>query len=183
MQIRKLIIGFLIVFGLVIFGLIFLRLSAHRYKDSHCLITQLSSRFFDLNNVRIHVSDNLKTTDFKIKNRNSGKFVFENGQSRKGITNEYGICSFNVYYKDSLLFEIGHEKLSDWHTNDYSFDFKLTSDTINPTLIITGLDNDKGNLYYKRFDRNESGLIYRIVYLNKDKMKYNEELIKNNWPQ
>lgn len=168
----------IITISLIISGLIGLRFSATKYKDSHCLITQLSAVLFDLNDIKIHVSDNLNKNDFKIKNLNSGKIVFENGRYKKGIKNEYGFCLFDVYYRDSLLFEIGHDKFNNWHTNDYTFDFRLDSGIINPTLNIIGPDRDRGELFYKRFDRNDNGQIYKIVYLDKNKKIYNEELIK-----
>lgn len=49
---------------------------------------------------------------------------------------------------------------------------------IEPTLIINGPDRNHGELFYKRFDRDSSGLIYRIVYMNEDKTIYNEELME-----
>ena len=168
----------LIVLGLIICGLIVLRFSANKCKDSHCLITQLSAVLFDLNDIKIEVSNDLDKNDFKIKNLNSDKIVFENGRYKKGIKNEYGFCLFDIYYKDSLLFEIGHDKFNDWHTNDYTFTFRLIKGTIDPTLIIIGPDRDRGELFYKRFDRNDNGQIYKIVYLDKDKKIYNEELVK-----
>jgi hypothetical protein len=167
-----------ILIGVILLGLLILGLSAHRQRDKHCLTTQLSSRLFDLNDIKIKVSDSLNVMDFKIKNLNSGKLVFENGKFRKGIKNEYGFCLFNVYYKDSLLYEIGHFKFNNWHTNDYTFVFESTVNYINPTLIISGPDKDKGELFYKRFERNELGVINKISYLDRDKKIYNEEIIK-----
>jgi hypothetical protein len=178
MRKNKLVIGFLIVIMSFLSGLIILKLTAFRYKDSFCLITQLSSKLLDLNTISIQTSKDLDKVDFKIKNLNSDRFVYENGEFKKGMKNEYGICIFNIYYKDSLLFEIGHEKLNSWHTNDYIFNFDLIGDTIVPTLIIKGLDRDNGNLYYKRFDRNQIGLIYKIDYFDKNKRIYNIEIIK-----
>jgi hypothetical protein len=173
---------FLIVIGLTICGLIFLRFSANNCKDSHCLITQLSSRLFDLNTVNVNVSSDLKKTDFRIININSGKVIYEDGYNKKGIKNEYGFCLFDIYYKDSLLFELGHYKLNNWHTNDYTFAFRLVKGTIDPTLIIIGPDRDRGELFYKRFDRNDNGQIYKIVYFSREKKIYKEELIKSNKP-
>ena len=168
----------LIVLVLTICGLIILRLSVNKCKDSHCLISQLSAVLFNLNDIKIQVSGDLNKSDFKIKNLNSGKIVFENGRYKKGIKNEYGFCLFDIYYKDSLLFEIGHDKYNDWHTNDYTFAFRLDMGAIDPTLSIIGPDRDRVELFYKRFDRNDNGQIYKIVYLDRDKKIYNEELIK-----
>jgi hypothetical protein len=178
MQKSKLLKSSFFVIGIIVFGLIFLRISASKYKDRHCLITQLSSKLFDLNDVKINVSENLSIDDFKIENINSGRIIYENGEFKKGIKNEYGFCLFNVYYKDSLLIEIGHEKRNNWHTNDYLFVFEKISDTINSTLIITGPDSDHGNLFYKKFERNEFGLVSKVIYSNRDKKIYNEELVK-----
>ena len=57
-----------IVLGLTICGLIILRFSANRFKDSHCLITQLSAVLFDLNDIKVQVTAVLNESDFKIKN-------------------------------------------------------------------------------------------------------------------
>ena len=179
MKIRKWIIFLILVSGLIICGLIYLRVSARRYKDSHCLITQLSSRLFDLNTVNVNTSGDLKKTDFRIINMNSGKVVYEDGCSKKGIKNEYGFCLFNIYYKDSLIFEIGHLKFNNWHTNDYTFDFRSVNGKIDPTLTILGPDSGKGELFYKRFERNESGQFYKIIFINKHKREYNEEYVKD----
>lgn len=87
-------------------GLIYLRWVAPKYKETHCLITQLSAILFDLNDIEIQVSDNLESKNFKIVNLNSGKTVFENNEYQSGIKNEYGFCLFNVYYKDSLILKL-----------------------------------------------------------------------------
>ena len=143
------------------------------------MITQVSAMIFDLNDIEMDVSGDLNKNDFKIKNLNSDKIVYEDERYKKGIKNEYGFCLFEVYHKDSLLFEIGHFKFNNWHTNNYLFDFKLNKGKIVPTLVINGPDRNKGELFYKRFERNKFGQISKIVFMDQEKNIYNEEVIEN----
>ena len=178
---KKILIILIIVFiGILIFGYLLIYFKAEKLKDKHCLITQLSSRLFDLNNLDVKVSEDLNIEDFKIKNINSNKIIFENNRFIKGIKNDYGNCLFEIYYKDSLIFEIGHFKFNNWHTNDYLFEFEIIGSEISSTLIIDGPDKDNKTIFYKRFDHDSNGKIEKVVYFDCRKNIYYVEELKTN---
>jgi len=103
-------------------------------KDKYCLTTQISSRIFDFNTFQLEVAKDLEILEFKVINRNSGKCIFDNGKSMKGIKNEYGYCSFDVFYKDQKQFKIGHYKRNNWETNNYILMLKVENNDLVPIL-------------------------------------------------
>lgn len=161
---------FLLVVGGV--ALLHLRLAGLRYVASYPLLAHVSSSLFDLNHIDIRVADNLQKDDFRIVNLNSGQTVFESSRYLGGIKNEYGWCLFNVYYKNKLYFQVGHNKFNNWHANYYTFIFRKSTGQIDPTLVIEGPDHDNGTLFYKRFERNQA------VYFGSDKRVYLVEDVK-----
>jgi hypothetical protein len=173
---RKIIIPIVIVLAALVFSLLKVKILAEKYRDKHCLITQLSSRLFDLNTIQVKVFDDLKCNDFKIKNLNSRKYVFENGKNFKRMKNEYGHCRFEIYYKDTLIYELEHFKTNNWNTYDYLFLFEKVDDTINVTMNKTGNDS-YGQVFYKQMVRDKTGKIYKIKYIDYNKKTYKEEFL------
>ncbi len=125
---------------------------AIKVKDKHCLVTQISSRVFDLNEFDLKVDSVLNIYDFKVVNQNSGKTIFENGKRRKGIDNDYGHCIFELYYKDKMIYEFGHFKFNNWHTNQYELSISILNNEMKPNLEIIGPDDNKADLYFKKID-------------------------------
>ena len=165
---------------IVLLGYVCLRLLVERYKDEHCLITQISARIFDLNTVNVEVSNDLKIEDFKIINLYNHKVIFNKGKSHKGINNDYGEHhTFEIYYKDSLIYEIGYFKYNNWRTYDFKFLFGNFNNII-PTLIMNGSNPNIKNIYYKKFERDKNGVISKIIYYDENKKIYNEEITKVN---
>ena len=121
-------------------------------KDTHCLSTQISSVLFDLNEFTVHVDSSLELTDFKVVNQNSGRVIFEQGKSRKGIKNDYGHCSFELFWHDKKVFEFGHFKTNNWHTNEYELRLKRGQNGLEPSLVINGPDHRAYDLYFKAID-------------------------------
>lgn len=84
--------------------------------------------------------------DFKVVNQNNGKTIFIGGKSQKGIKNEYGHCTFELFWKGKQVYEFGHFKKNNWSTNKYELYIEMQ----NNELKIYGSDNKKTNLYFKR---------------------------------
>ncbi|WP_298903832.1 hypothetical protein [uncultured Psychroserpens sp.] len=83
-------------------------------------------------------------------NQNSGKTIFKNGKSRKGIKNEYGHCIFELFWKGKLVYEFGHFKMNNWKTNNYELNIGMENNEIKPSLEIYGPDSIKADLYFKK---------------------------------
>ena len=77
---------------------------AKTVKDEHCFATQISSKIFDFNTFELKVDSMLKITDFKLVHQNSGKTIFEDGKSKKGIKIEYGFCNFELFWKEKNIY-------------------------------------------------------------------------------
>jgi len=135
-----------------VFGFFSFKNYAKSVKDKHCFTTQISSMIFDFNTFDLKVSATLDILDFKIVNKNSGKTIFENGGSLKGIGNDYGHCTFELFYKNKQIYEFGHFKFNDWHTNHYELSILVTNNEFKPRLEITGPDKNKTDLYFRKID-------------------------------
>jgi hypothetical protein len=122
---------------------------AEKVKDKHCLATQISSKIFDFNTFELRVDSTLTLVDFKVVNQNSGNIIFENGKSRKGIKNEYGYCSFELFWKEEQVYEFGHFKINNWNTNKYELCIKTENNGLKPSLKINGPDSKKVDLYFR----------------------------------
>ncbi|WP_299097859.1 hypothetical protein [uncultured Winogradskyella sp.] len=122
---------------------------AEKVKDKHCLATQISSRIFDFNTFELKVDSTLNISDFKVVNQNSGKTIFEKGKSRKGIKNEYGYCTFELFWKGKAVYEFGHFKMNNWYTNKYELNIGMENNELKPSLEIYGPDSKKVDLYFK----------------------------------
>ncbi|WP_299840404.1 hypothetical protein [uncultured Tenacibaculum sp.] len=123
---------------------------AKKVKDEHCLATQISSRLFDFNTFAFKVDSTLNLSDFKVVNKNSGKTIFEDGKSKKGIKNEYGYCTFELFWKGKKVYEFGHFKKNNWNTNKYELNIVMKNNELKPSLEIYGSDNRKTDLYFKK---------------------------------
>ena len=119
-------------------------------KDQHCLVTQISSRLFDFNTFTLKVADGLDKDDFMVTNQNSGKVIYQQSQSQKGIKNDYGHCMFDLYYQGEKIYEIGHFKFNNWHTFDYTLNLQLKDGEINPHLLIYGEHASNNDIYYEK---------------------------------
>ena len=148
---------------------------AEKVKDKHCLATQISSQIFDFNTFELKVDPTLNLSDFKVVNQNSGKTIFENGKSRKGIDNEYGHRLFELHYNNRKVLEFGHFAFNNWYTYDYILDITMKNSQIEPDLKISGKNSPYNDFYYKRFEYDESGKLDRISYLTLGKEVYNVE--------
>ena len=110
---------------------------AEKVKDKHCLVTQISAIIFDFNSFEVTVDSTLNLNEFKVKN--SGKTIFENGKSQKGIRNRYGPCTFKLFWKEEFICEFGHFRTNNWNTNKYELLLERENDKIKSSLTI----NDK----------------------------------------
>ena len=150
---------------------------AEKVKDKHCFATQISSKIFDFNTFELKVDTILNLSDFKVVNQNSGKTIFENGKSRKGIDNEYGHRLFELYYNKRKIYEFGHFAFDNWYTYDYTLRITMKNGQIEPDLKINGKNSSYNNFFYKKFEYDESGKLDRISYLTLGKEVYNVEEI------
>ena len=97
----------------------------------------------------------MNKNDFIVTNKNSTKIIYKNGKSQKGIKNQYGYCIFEIYYQGQKIYEIGHFKYNNWHTNNYVLRLDTNEEIIDPTLTITNRDIEN-TLFYKRFSYSKS---------------------------
>jgi len=148
---------------------------AEKVKDNHCFATQISSKIFDFNTFELKVDSTLNLANFKIVNQNSGKTIFENGKSRKGIDNDYGHRLFELHYNNRKVFEFGHFATNNWYTYDYILDVTMKNSQIEPNLKISKRSSSYNDFFYKRFEYDKSGKLYRISYLTLEKEVYNVE--------
>lgn len=135
-----------------VFGFFKFKNYAESVKDKHCFTTQTSSMIFDFNTFDLKVSSTLDILDFKVVNKNSGKTIFENGNSQKGIENDYGHCTFELFYKDKQIYEFGHFKFNNWHTNHYELSVSVIDNEFKASLEITGPDKNKTDLYFRKIN-------------------------------
>lgn len=150
-----------------------------KVKNEHCISTSISSKLFDFNTFHLKVGQNLNLSDFRVVNQNSGKTIFANGKSKKGIENNYGYRLFELFYIDQKILEFGHFSKNNWHTYDYELNLKTNNNTIDPDLKISrGKDSSINDFFYKRFEYNDMGELNRISYLTLDKEVYNVEQVK-----
>lgn len=92
----------------------------------------------------------LKITDFKLVHQNCGKTIFEDGKSKKGIKNEYGFCNFELFWKEKKVYQFGHFKKNNWHTNSYTLFVEMTNNKLAPSLDIVGRDSLKTKLFFRK---------------------------------
>ena len=151
---KKLFILITIVLLLLVgsFGFMRFKKYARTVKDQHCLTTIISSRLFDFNDFTVIVQDGLDKSDFEIINLNSGNVIFKNDKSIKGISNEHGKCRFKLIYQDKEIYEFGHMKYNNWHTNNYELVISGDNDYIDPRLKIFGPDS-VSEIYYNRLNK------------------------------
>ena len=123
---------------------------AKKVKDKHCFTTQVSSKIFDFNTFEVEVDSTLNLSDFKVVSQNSGKEIFANGLNKKGIKNEYGRCTFELFWKGKLVYEFGHFKFSNWHTNYYKLLIKRKKNELGLSLEVFGPDHEKTNMFFRK---------------------------------
>lgn len=149
-----------------------------KVKDEHCLATQISSTIFDFNTFNLKVDTKLNINDFIVIDENSGNTIFTNGKPSKGIENDYGHRTFQLYYKDKIIFKTGHFITDNWVTNDYSLNIRLKNNEIDPTLVITGTNASYRDFFYKKFEYDINGSLIKTIVLSKGKEVTYEEYIK-----
>jgi hypothetical protein len=123
---------------------------AKKVKDKHCFTTKISSRIFDFNTFEIEVDSTLNLSDFKVVNQNSGKVIFSNSKNQKGIKNKYGRCSFELFWKEKLIYEFGHFKFNNWHTNNYKLVVERKNNELNLSMEVFGPDYEKDNMFFRK---------------------------------
>lgn len=141
---------FIIILLIGISGFYSFKNYAQKVKDKYCLDTQISSRLFDFNTFDLEVDSTLKLSDFKVVNQNSGKTIFANGKNRKGIKNDYGYCSFELFWKGKQVYEFGHFKMNSWNTNKYVLNIEIDNNELKPSAEIYGPDSKKADFYFEK---------------------------------
>jgi len=174
---KKLLLVVFVLFVVGTIGFIWFKHYAKTVKDEHCLTTQISSNIFDFNEFELQVSEKLNKNDFIVLDKNSGKIIYKNGKSQKGIKNQHGYCIFEIQYKKQKIYEIGHMKYNNWHTNSYVLKVDVNKNIIDLTLTIINRKIDN-TLFYKRFSYSNSGELTSVIYLSDNKTIYNEEIIE-----
>lgn len=147
---KKSVILVLIILLTFVLGVYGFRNYSSNVKDEYCLATRISSKVFDFNSFEIVTDSTVDAMDFRIVNQNSGKTIFKNGQYLGGIKNEHGTCSFDLYYRGRLIYEFGHFKFNNWHTNKYVLNVSSSNGELKPSLTIIGPDNKMADLYFKK---------------------------------
>lgn len=112
-------------------------------KDSDTLLSHISARVFNFNEFHLEVTEDLDINDFSVLCINNDKIVFENGKTCNRIPSDYGHCMFRAFYKKKLIFEFGHFRTNNWHTNAYKFAIKKQENQLKGRLEITGPDSGK----------------------------------------
>jgi hypothetical protein len=120
-------------FGLKFYG------ATHVNEDR--FLSRLATKIFDYNKVEVDIEDGIDSNDIKIVHRQNEKAVFENGETHKVCLNDYGLCCFEIYYKDTLLSEICQYRENNWHVNTYHFDVYKTENGVDAILEIYGIDS------------------------------------------
>ncbi len=169
-------IGIIIVLGII--SLLSFKKYSKKIKTEHSIVTSISSRLFDFNTFNLKVDKNLNLSNFRVINKNSGKTIFVNGESKKGIENDYGYRLFELFYLDQKIFEFGHFSKNNWHTYNYELNLKINNSTIDPDLKISRDKNSYDNdFFYKKFEYDNTEKLDRISYLTLNKDVYNVEQV------
>jgi hypothetical protein len=163
---RNLILSIIFLFILSGIGFLFVKIKAPEFRDSNSLVTKISSRIFDLNTLTVENGENLEKEVIKIINTNSGKTVYEKGITLNRIKNEYGWCTFEIYYQDKLIYIVGHFKPNNWNTHDYLFSFEQGHDDINLTVHEINENKKLWKLHYQKIIMNKNGKNDQIIYMD-----------------
>lgn len=164
----KIVLSLLLVIIAGFFGFNSFKKQALKVKDNHGLITQISSRIFDFNTFNVIADTNINTDDLKIIDKASGNTIYKNGQSLKGIKNDYGYRKFELYFNNEKSFEIGHFIYNNWITNHYTLRLTKTNQDIEPKLIITGKHASYSRYYCKQFIYNQKGVLVKTKFINQE---------------
>ena len=138
----------LFIFILLVIGFFAFQQYAKTLKNEECMTTRIASKLFDFNTFQLYVDANLDINDFQVINLNSGNTIFENGQSRSGIDNDYGRNSFAVYYQSIPILETGVFKYNNWYANDYKLYLRKSWAGIIAELKVFGPSSEEP-VWYK----------------------------------
>ena len=103
--------------------------------------------------------------------------VFEKGKFINHISNTYGWCLFEIYYKGELINEVGYNKRNSWYTNDHFFNYSIINSQPELNIKIESNSIVRDLVFYKKMLKNKEGEIYKIEYYDYYGKLYKEQLI------
>ncbi len=163
------------VIGLFIVTLLFAKPILLTYRNTDTLMNKIGYRLFEFNEINVEVVNDIEINDIEIKHNST--VVFEDGQQKNRIKNDYGHCILKVFYKKILISEIGHFKTNNWFTNNYYFTVSESNGETNVICKIEG-PNSGFDTFKKKFIRDRKEKLIRIEYYNENDSLYNTEIKK-----
>ena len=142
-----------IILSVFIFAVLFvLFIKNQAVLNENSITTKAYVKLFNGNKFNF-ITNNKITEDFiKIVDyNNSISYIgFENKNKWSGnLINDYGYSKFKMYFRDSLIAEMGHFKTNWWHTHKYDFTLNLDGNDLSIDFKIIGPDA-KNNFFINR---------------------------------
>ena len=145
---------------------------ARSCKNEYGIITAVSTKIFDFNNLKVNLDRSVTNRSITIVNNNSNKTIYRNGKVSSGISNNYGHRLFSVFVDEQKVYEFGHFSKNNWHTYDYVIDILENKSNIEIDVSIKGSGAPYDDFFYKKFDYKPDGSLDKIFFLNKEKHIY-----------
>ena len=143
---------FILLTSIILF-LLYVNFAVEGRKDN--LMSKLKVFIFDNNSLNVESENNHIINSLKIID-NYDRTLFENGETKNRIQNEYGHTLFNIYLDNEYYAQAGHFKTNWWHTHDYKFIIKKINGRNIIELNIEGPNSTNDN-FVKYFEKLENG--------------------------
>ena len=143
---------FILLTSIILF-LFYVNFAFEGRKDN--LMSKLKVFIFDNNSLNVESENNHIINSLKIID-NYDRTLFENGETKNRIQNEYGHTLFNIYLDNEYYAKAGHFKTNWWHTHDYKFIVKKINGRNIIKLNIVGPNSTNDN-FVKYYEKLENG--------------------------
>ncbi len=120
------------------------------HEFDNLLLKKISCKIFDKHRVEIRTDDQLNINNISIRwhTFKREKTIFKNGEKAGRIPylKSPDYC-FDVFYKDSLIGEVGHVIKRWYHTNHYKFQLSRLANKIQLQFTVEGPDEASANYW------------------------------------
>lgn len=132
-----------------------------QWKNTDTIQNKIGCRIFEFNKISVKIDGEIDLDKIKIKN--NGNIIFQNGKQRGKINQEYGHRMINLFYDGHLITSIGNFNRNNWFSNDYEFSLSKHGEEILCSYKIVGPDGQNDN-FQKLFIRDNDGDLIRVDY-------------------
>lgn len=150
------------------------------HELDNLLLKKISCKIFDKHQLHVTTSDQLDPDDITIRwhTLDADKTIYENGKPKGRIPylKSPDYC-FDVFYKDSLIGQVGHVIKRWYHTNNYTFRITKPADKFHLTFEVNGPDATSAKywnqLIHKSSIAKNSAMTNEIIVSNQKAAKKN----------